>query len=184
MSPKHFHPALRILHWLIATLIISALFLGTFVMARTPNSDPSKPFILIKHMLAGLLVLALALLRMFVRPRTKRPAPVFSGIELADRIVPFVHRVFDVMVLVMAGSGIGIALLSGLPGILLGGAALPASFDDLPVHTLHVFAARSLAAILALHVCGALYHHFILRDGLLWRMWATTGKRGLARLLP
>lgn len=184
MPPKRFHPALRILHWLIAALIISALFLGTFVMARTHNSDPSKVFTLLKHMLAGLLVLALTLLRMFIRPRTKRPAPVPSGIELADRIVPFVHRVFDVMVFVMAGSGIGIAVLSGLPGAVLGGTPLPASFDGIPLHTLHVFAARLLAGIVALHVCGAFYHHFILGDGLLWRMWDVTGKRGLARLLP
>ncbi len=172
MSPSRYHPSLRVLHWLIATLIIAALFMGTFVMARIQNSDPSKLFALLKHTMVGGLILALTLLRLFIRPKTRRPTPMFSGITLADRIVPYVHRVFDVLVLAMIGSGIGIAVLSGLPGIILNGniALLPDSFNNLPLHTLHVFVGRILAAIVALHVCGALYHHFFLKDGLLSRM--------------
>jgi cytochrome b561 len=38
------------------------------------------------------------------------------------------------------------------------------------LHALHVFVARLLAAVLALHVAGAFYHQFILRDGLISRM--------------
>ncbi len=172
MSPSRYHPSLRVLHWLIAALIIAALFMGTFVMARIQNSDPSKLFALLKHMTVGMLVLALTLMRLFIRPKTRRPTPMFSGITLADRLVPYVHRIFDVLVLVMIGSGIGIAVLSGLPGAILDGnvSQLPASFSNLPLHTLHVFAARVLAGIVALHVCGAFYHHFFLKDGLLSRM--------------
>lgn len=172
MSPSRYHLSLRVLHWLIATLIIAALLMGTFVMARMQNSDPSKLFALFKHMMVGGLVLALTLLRLFIRPKTKRPPPLFSGITLADRMVPYVHRIFDVLVLTMIGSGIGIAVLSGLPGALLDGniARLPDSFSHLPMHTLHVFVGRVLAGIVALHVCGALYHHFFLKDGLMSRM--------------
>lgn len=172
MSPSRYHPSLRILHWLIATLIIAALFMGTFVMARIQNSDPSKLFALLKHMTVGGLVLTLTLIRLFIRPKTRRPTPLFSGITLADRIVPYVHRIFDVLVLVMIGSGIGIAVLCGLPGAILDGniSQLPISFDDVPMHTLHVFVGRILAGIVALHVCGAFYHHFFLKDGLLSRM--------------
>lgn len=171
MPPSRYHPSLRVLHWLIATLIIAALIMGTFVMARMQNSDPSKLFALVKHMTVGGLVLALTLLRLFIRPKTRRPTPMFSGITLADRLVPYVHRVFDVLVLAMIGSGIGIAVLSGLPGHLVGGnGSLPDSFNTLTMHTLHVFVGRILAGFVALHVCGALYHHFFLKDGLLSRM--------------
>jgi cytochrome b561 len=145
--------------------------MGTFVMARIQNSDPSKVFALLKHMLVGGLILSLTLLRLFIRPKTRRPAPVLSGIPWADRIVPYVHRIFDVLILVMIGSGIGMAVLSGLHGIVFGvNDMLPDNFNNLPVHTLHVVVARLLAGIVALHVCGAFYHHFILKDGLLSRM--------------
>ena len=169
MQPQRYHPALRILHWSIAILIIAALLLGTFVMAPTPNADPGKSFLLLKHIAAGLLVFGLTVTRMIVRPRTQKPPPVSSGIAIADFIVPYVHRLFDLLVFAMVGSGIGIAITTGLLRALALRAPLPASFDVLP-HTLHVFFARTLMAFLALHVCGAIYHHFILRDGLLWRM--------------
>lgn len=179
MKPARYHPALRVLHWLIAALIIAALIMGSLVMARIDNADPAKRFALVKHMLAGALILALTLLRVFVRPRTRRPAPLRSGIALADRIVPSVHRIFDVLVLVMVGSGVGLALFSDLPGVLLfGEGALPGSFQDLPLHALHVGAARLLAAVIGLHVIGALYHALVLRDGLLARMSLLAGRRG------
>ncbi len=172
MSPSRYPTSLRVLHWFIATLIIAALVMGTFVMAHMKNSDPSKLFALLKHMAVGGLILALTLLRLFIRPKTRRPRPMLSGISMADRIVPYVHRIFDVLVLVMIGSGIGIAVMTGLPGIIADGdiARLPESFHTLPLHTVHVFVGRVLAAIVALHVCGALYHHFFLKDGLLARM--------------
>ena len=50
MHPQRYHPALRILHWSIAALIIAALLMGTFVMAPTPNADPGKSFLLLKHL--------------------------------------------------------------------------------------------------------------------------------------
>ena len=179
MSPQRYHPSLRVLHWLIAALIIAALVMGTLVMAPTSNADPAKIFILLKHMLAGLLVLGLTVLRGFIRTKTRRPAPVLSGIAIADRIVPLVHRIFDGMLFVMVGSGIGVAILAGLPGIMLGGnGTLPHSFSDIPLHTLHVFMARLLAGIVGLHVCGALYHHFILRDGLMSRMSPLATRKG------
>ena len=172
MKPNRHHPALRVLHWAIAVLIIAALVLGTFVMARLPNADPGKVFLLLKHMLAGALVLTLTLLRWFIRPRTARPAPAPSGIAWADRLLmPLVHRIFDALIVLMIISGVTMALASGLPQIVFGGhGSLPESFDALPMHTLHVLAARVLAAFIALHVTGALYHQFVLRDGLLSRM--------------
>ena len=169
MQPQRYHPALRILHWAIAVLIIAALLMGTFVMAPTPNADPGKSFLLLKHFAAGLLVLVLTVTRMIIRPRTQKPPPVSSGIPIADFIVPYVHRLFDLLVFAMVGSGVAIAITTGLFHTLSSRTSLPASFDVLP-HTLHVFFARTLMAFLALHVCGAIYHHFILRDGLIWRM--------------
>jgi cytochrome b561 len=182
MKASRHPPVLRVLHWAIAALIIAALLLGTFVMAPLPNSDPAKVFALGKHMAAGFLLLALSLVRLVVRPRTRRLAPVLTGMAWADWIVPLVHRVFDALALAMIVSGIGIALASGLPAIVFGGhGRLPVSFDEFPMHTLHVLVARVLAGFVALHVGGALYHHFVLKDGLLSRMSPVFGRRARTR---
>ena len=179
--PQRYHVSLRILHWAIAALILTALILGTFVMAPAKPDDPAKAFALLKHMLAGSLILILTLIRIFVRPKTRRPAPVLSGIAAADRMIPLVHRIFDIMALVMVGSGIALATLNHLhelvPGIIFSGQGhLPADYSGHPIHLLHIWIARLLAAIVALHVAGALYHHFILRDGLFGRMALVTGR--------
>lgn len=177
MLPSRYHPALRTLHWLIAVLVIAALLLGTFVMAPLANSDPGKRFMLLKHMAVGGLICLLTIMRLLIRPQTRRPAPVYSGISLADRIVPYVHRIFDVLLLTMIVSGVAIAVACRLPAVVIAGrGALPATFSTLPAHALHVFVARVLAGFVALHVVGALYHQFVLRDGLLARMSLAFGR--------
>jgi cytochrome b561 len=44
-----YHPLLVALHWLLAFLIIAALFAGFFLLARMPNSDPQKIRVLLVH---------------------------------------------------------------------------------------------------------------------------------------
>ena len=181
MRPNRYPPTLRALHWAIAVLILAALVMGTFVMARIAPTDPGKAAALLKHMLVGGLILGLTLIRLFLRPRTRRPAPMLSGIAVADRIVPFVHRVFDILVLAMVGSGIGVAALLNLPetifDVLQGGdASFPTNYAQQPLYVIHVLTARILAAVVALHIVGAFYHQFILRDGLINRMAFSAGR--------
>lgn len=171
VAPRRHPRALRVLHWTIAALIIAALIFGTFIMARMPNSDPGKPFALLKHMLTGTTIFGLSVARLWVRAKAPRLAPMSSGMAWADRIVPVVHRVFDALVLLMVGSGVVMALVSGLPeSVFLGRGALPERLDPVLLHALHVLVGRLLAAVLALHVAGAFYHQFVLRDGLISRM--------------
>jgi cytochrome b561 len=77
-----------------------------------------------------------------------------------------------VLVVAQACSGLTMALQAGLPDILFGGhGALPADFWVFPVRSVHYVISRLLMALIALHVSAALYHAFVLRDGLLRRMW-------------
>jgi cytochrome b561 len=81
------------------------------------------------------------------------------------------HRLFYGAVIVMAGSGIVMAVQTGLPEIVFGGhGTLPADFWVYPLRTVHYLASRVLIGLIALHIAGALYHTFILRDRLLRRM--------------
>lgn len=171
MPPEHHHPAIRLLHWLIAALVLAALLMSIFVMPRIADSDPEKLTALFRHMSTGGLIAVFAVLRLFFRRQTRRPPGLPSGMAWADRLAATMHPLLDALVLLMVCSGIGMAVVSGLPAIVFGGhGSLPARLDTLPLHSLHAFGARMLLAAIALHLGGALFHHFILKDRLLSRM--------------
>lgn len=172
MNIQRYHPAICVLHWLVAAMIMAALFMSTFVMAYIPDTDPAKISAILRHMSVGALILVCTALRLFTRKKTGRPASLPSGMPWADRLAAIVHRLLDWLLFIMIGSGIGMAVASNLPrAILEGQSELLANLDSLPWHTLHVVAARVLFCVLVLHVGGAFYHQLILRDGLLSRMW-------------
>jgi cytochrome b561 len=169
---SRYHPALVALHWLLALLIVAALTFGALAMVKIPNSDPMKITALRSHMPAGVSILLLMLVRLFVRTRTTHPAPASTGNPALDRLAWFSHRLLYVAVLGMAGSGIFMAIQTGLPGVVFGnGGALPADFWVYPARTVHYLFSRLLMALIALHVAGALYHTLVRKDGLLRRMW-------------
>ena len=93
-----------------------------------------------------------------------------------DRAARAVHVLFYVVILGMTASGIGMLALSGAAAVIFdgGGAALP-NFHDYPPRVPHGLGARLLLALFVVHAGAALHHHFILRDGLLARMWFGKG---------
>lgn len=180
---SRYHPLLVVLHWVLALLIIAALALGALVMVNIPNSSPMKIEALRSHMMGGVAILVLMLIRLAVRNRTSHPAAAPTGNPILDRAAWASHRMFYGAVIVMAGSGIFMALQTHLPEIVFEHhGALPASFWVYPVRTVHFVASRVLMALIALHILGALYHTLILRDGLLRRMFF--GRRALSATDP
>ncbi len=168
--PARYHPALVTLHWLIAVLLFMALAAGMLVLSQTANTDPSKIVALRIHAGMGVSIGLLMLLRLVVRLRTRHPAPATTGIALADRLAPLAHGALYVVVLLMVGSGIALAVQSGLAAALTGDGALPADFNAFVPRQVHGFLATLLVALIALHLLATLYHLLVRRDGLLRRM--------------
>ncbi len=169
---SRYHPLLVALHWVLAFLIIAALALGALVMVNIPNSDPTKLEALRSHVAGGVLILLLMLVRLFVRVQTEHPSAASTGNPTLDRLAWASHRLFYVVVMGMAGSGVFMVLQAGLLAIVFGGdGVLPADFWAFPVRTVHYVFSRLLMALIALHVAGALYHTLIQKDGLLRRMF-------------
>jgi len=168
---SRYHPVLVALHWFLAPLIVAALALGALVMAKISNADPMKIEALRSHMLGGSLILLLMLVRLVVRTRTRHPPVASTGNPMLDRVAWASHRMFYIVVVGMAGSGLLMAVQTGLPAIVFGGGgALPADFWVFPVRTVHHVVSRVLMLLIVVHVAGALYHAVILNDGLLKRM--------------
>jgi len=174
---SRYHPLLVTLHWVLAVLIIAALVMGFFVLAAMPNVDPQKIGVLRVHMVGGMLILALMVIRFAVRMWTSRPAAATTGYALLDRIAPITHYGFYVLILLMVGSGYTTGILAGLPAIVFGGsgAPLPPTFKIYPSFVAHGYIATVLAGLIVLHVLAALYHQVVMKDELFRRMFLGRG---------
>jgi cytochrome b561 len=160
------------MHWLLAVLFTIALAGGALVLVKIPNTDPMKIEGLRQHLAGGTLLVVLMLARLVVRVRTAHPARASTGSSALDRVAWLSHRMLYVLVFCQAASGLTLALQAGLPDVLFSDhGALPADFWAFPMRPVHYVISRLLMALVALHVLAALFHTFILRDGLLRRMW-------------
>ena len=176
---SRYHPALVVLHWALAFLIIAALTLGALVMVKIPNTDPMKFEALRSHMGGGMAILVLMLVRLVIRYRSAHPEPASAGHPLLDKLAWASHRMFYATVFAMAVSGIIMALQTGaFETVFFGHGNLPADFWAFPIRSVHYAISRILMALIAVHIVAPLYHAFVLRDGLLSRMFF--GRRKIA----
>jgi cytochrome b561 len=169
-TPKRYHPALVILHWLAAFFILLNLVPATFVLKGMPNTA-EKIFPLSMHAAGGMIIAVLMIIRVIVRARTAHPAPATSGNPILDRLAQIVHILLYILAFSMTFSGFWLSVQSGLGMALMQGGALPANFFDFISRYVHGLIGNATLAIVLLHIGAALYHQFILKDDLLARMW-------------
>ncbi len=158
------HPLLVGLHWLTASLLMFNLWLGYFGLGLTLA-------LLRAHMAGGMLILALTLLRLVVRWRATPPARVMGTQASEARLAHALHATSYVVVLLTAGLGFVVSVLTGLPAIVFGGsgAPIPPALGAHPLSVLHRGGAAVLAAFIALHVVAVFSHEW-------------TGQRRLSRM--
>jgi cytochrome b561 len=166
------------LHWLLALLIVGAFGVGLY-MTGLPIS-PRKLAIYTWHKWAGITILALSALRLAWRlthrPPRDLPMPGWQRIAAHAAHLALYALFFAVPLLGWAYSS-----AAGRPVVLYGLIPLP---DLVPVDRELAPVLRNwheglnwlLAAIVALHVAGALKHRFIDRDSLWSRMGLGGGR--------
>lgn len=174
---QRYHPFLVVLHWLMALTILMALAAGGLFLANMPPDSPDKVQGLGGHMAFGMAIGVLLILRLITRTRSAHPPHATTGNDLLDRIGRWTHWGFYILIAAMVLTGLASALGAGLFPIVYGGAAdmLPPTLYELPQRAAHGVIAMLLVALIVLHVAAAIYHHVVLKDGLLRRMWF--GKR-------
>jgi cytochrome b561 len=111
-SPKRYHPVLVTLHWLVVVLVLLNLYIGLFVfLDRSLGFQGIDQFLPI-HMAAGIAILALVVVRYFVRIGAQRPAEAKSGSALLDVAAKVVHYGLYVMLIATTLIGLTFALQS------------------------------------------------------------------------
>lgn len=170
-SPRY-HPVSMTLHWLLALLILGSLAVGLY-MTGLPFS-PQRLKLYNWHKWAGVLILGLSaarlLWRLVQRPPAMPPMPAWQ-----QRAAHGAHLALYLLFFAVPLSGWAYSSAAGFPIVLFAVLPLP---DWVPVSRelaetlkpVHHYLAYALAAVVGLHVAGALKHHFIDRDGLLLRM--------------
>jgi cytochrome b561 len=170
-EPARYPVRTRVLHWLTAVLVFSALFIG-FVMVDSIGSYSD----LIKvHMTLGVLILAIVVVRAVNRFTHRVP-------KLPDTVGWAEHKLvvgseLAMYALMVAQPLIGWAMLSasGNHPEIFGSLTLPriAPFNaDLyfVLRQLHSLFAYTLVAVIAAHISAVLWHTVTLRDRMLSRM--------------
>jgi cytochrome b561 len=225
-KPKRYHPALVILHWLIAILIVGAFFLvqgnegegrrfrpgqGNFPQQgfqqgndnpqfqggeddqAPPNFQPqiqgSQPqqgfpqqsrtqgiFSTIGiHMIFGLAVLVLLVIRLIVRWTTKHPEWASAGNQFFDWVGVLTHWGLYLLTFAMVITGIILADQRGQLARTFGIGSTPVrgafGRGGFSLGMFHGGIWALLVLLMAVHIGAALYHQFIVKDNLMARMW-------------
>lgn len=172
-----------IFHWAIAALLIANICLGLY-FADLPRSDPWKFELTQLHKSIGLTILVLSILRLGWRlshPVPPLPADMSRALRVAARAS---HWLFYFLIIAIPLSGWIMVSASQL--------GLPTNYFHLfswpnlwfmadlpraqkialhePLESVHNVLAWSAIVLIPIHVAAALYHQFIRRDDVLWRM--------------
>jgi cytochrome b561 len=181
MKPARFHPWLRILHWLMAVLVLAQLLAGLWL---THSVTSERSWLLRLHVTVGLGILILLPIRVLVR--LSRPTPSFPTSMPKLEIYAAQAASVALYALMLALPLTGLTLLSyaGYPVVTWFGFHLPSFTDhDLASFSLlrdgHGWLALALVATLFAHVAGVLVHAVVLRDRVLSLMgFEPRGPRG------
>jgi cytochrome b561 len=170
-NPTQFALLSRLLHWLMAALLIAMLFIGVSMVASLGDYHTLVAI----HRPLGILILVLAAIRLVTRILTRHPSlpPTMSQSErfVAMASERLLYALFIALPLV------GWAMLSAgsYPITMFGAVQLPPILPARPelyatLRETHTVLAYLLFLTFLAHVGAVLFHTLILRDGLLSRM--------------
>jgi len=158
-------------HWIIAALIVFNIIVGIF-----HEGVPALRALMGAHKAVGVTVLVLTLGRIAWR-FAHRPPPFASDVPGWERSVAIaVRRIFYALMLLMPLSGWIMVSASAHPRPLswFGAFDVPllpvAHAAGAPASTTHAVLGYLFAALVVLHILGALRHQIVLRDSVLGRM--------------
>ena len=181
MSTAHTHydPFSRVLHWLTAIAVIAAFILGPEHFGREMHQglDPATRWDIVTHESLGLLVAALTLLRLLWL--TVRPAkPQFDMPAWMHLSAKATHGLLWLLLLAVPVSAMLALGIEGHPLTLLGGIRI----NELPINAnsplasladwgdVHGLLGDMILWLSGLHAVAAIYHHVLLKDGVLRAM--------------
>jgi cytochrome b561 len=167
MTPERFALPARMLHWLMAVLILAMLLIGAGMLSTTTARYPE---LLAWHRPIGIAILILALVRLGVR-LTHRPPPLPADLPaIQAAAAKGSHYLLYALMIALPLIGWAMQSAGGYPVTLWKGVEL---FPILPhdiraygwLRCLHGLLAYAFFLLILAHLGAALFHGLIRRDG-------------------
>ncbi len=166
----------RLLHWLMAVLILAMLFIGVGMV----SSVSERYSLLVSiHKPLGIAILALVVIR-FLNRLFNPPPPLPADMSPVQRLAAHgSHIVLYALMFLMPLIGWGMLSAAGYPIVLFGPWQLPPILPQgaalyAVLRESHTILAYLLFATVLLHLAAALFHGLIRRDGVLESMASLT----------
>lgn len=165
-TPNSFNPTARWLHWLMAAMILSMLFIGVGMV----TSISARPWLIDLHRPLGMAILLLVILRLRNRLRNRPPALPSTLPHWQKDAARTSHWLLYGLMLAMPLIGWAMLSAGGYPVQMSPSFVLPPILpqDVILYATLraaHGWLAYLLFATVLLHVSAALLHAWVYRDG-------------------
>ena len=169
---QHFTLLQRTLHWLMAACILTMLFVGVGMVSSVA---PKYLTLISIHKSLGIIILALALIRLVVRWRYGAPALPADLPEPLKLAAHGSHYLLYALMIVMPLLGWAMLSAANYPIVLFGGLHLPAITPHSGrLHSLlwdaHFYLAFVFFALVLMHLAAALFHALVRRDGVFQSM--------------
>lgn len=167
----HFNVLARVLHWLMAFLILSMLFIGAFMVTSLAN----RSWLIDLHRPLGIAIFLLLIIRVVNRWLNPQP-PLPSVMPVWQRtIANATHWLMYGLIFCLPLIGWGMLSAGDFPVKLFGGLNLPPIAPVNPtwyawLRLLHSLLAWALFAIVLGHLSMAFLHALMYKDGLLTSM--------------
>jgi cytochrome b561 len=166
-----YSPMMKFLHWLIALAVIMMLIVGFFL-----EDIPEQYHAYTIHKSTGITLLFLVIFRFIIIHASGRP-PLPDSVKLWEKALSrFVQYSFYILLILMPLSGWIMSVAAGyipsyfgLFNLPLPGIGLDKPLGDFMSES-HTIIAWILIVFVALHIAGALKHHFINKDNVLKQM--------------
>lgn len=174
----------RILHWLMAAMLLAMLFIGAGMVASLADYHTLVAI----HRPLGIAILILAVIRLANRLLTKLPPfpPTMSPRERF--IASSSERLFYALMIVLPLVGWGMLSAGHYPIVMFGPVVLPPILPADPtlfavLRKAHTILAYLLFLTFLAHLGAVLFHTLIVRDRLLDRMaiWPTRSRNRLPK---
>ncbi|HNP64880.1 MAG TPA: cytochrome b [Woeseiaceae bacterium] len=163
----------KVLHWLVAAGIVALLYLG--IEQSGMERGDAKNYVRFVHGSIATVVLALMTIRIAWRLMGSTPAHPATMPAWQAMVSSLVHWGLYIVVFVQLTAGAMVVAAGGkaLPVFGLFSIPLPVAANH-NAHEwwegVHKFMWKPLAALIVLHILGALYNHFVVKNDVLRRM--------------
>ncbi|AHL35063.1 cytochrome B561 [Pseudomonas brassicacearum] len=168
-TPRHFAPLARLLHWLMALMVIAMLFIGAGMVASVSERHE---WLIQLHKPLGIAILLLVIVRLVVRFSTRQPPlPAdLPGWQMLSAKAS--HVLLYALMLILPLLGWGMISAAGDPVMLSSSLQLPSILPaDAQTFALlrkaHGYLAYVLFLTVLVHLAAALFHGWVRRDEVL-----------------